>query len=524
MDDNNEFTGAGSQPRNARTKIVSPEEMAILAATYRAQGLKVVLAHGVFDLLHMGHVRHLEMGRRQGSALLVTVTADAFVNKGPDRPVFSEQLRAEMLGSLEYVDAVAVNNAPSAENIIELVKPDVYLKGGDYVAEEDDITGKMSDERAAVEGHGGSVIFTDDITFSSSEYINRYLNVYEPSLQQYLDGMRGGNALERLLGILDQVSDYKVLVIGDSIIDEYKYTSSLGKPPKENVIATLYRERELFAGGVFAAANHVASFCKQVDVLTSLGTINTYEDTIRASLKSNVKMHAVYRPEKPTTRKTRYVDSDYSVRKLFEVYHMDDSPLSAERQEQLNTIIKERIADYDVVIVADFGHGLISRETASLIGKNARFLGVNTQSNAGNFGFNLIGKYDRANYICFDQPEARLAVGDKHSDMEHVIVSELPRVIDCDSAVITMGKHGSMSRDKDGNIERMPALTSTVVDTVGAGDAFFAVTTPMVAAGASLKDVCFLGNVAGAMKVGIVGHRSSIDRVPFVKYLTALLK
>jgi len=524
MIDDSDFKGSSSQPRNARTKIVSVAEMAALAKTFRAQGLKVVLAHGVFDLLHMGHVRHLEMGRRQGSVLLVTVTADAYVNKGPDRPVFPEQLRAEMLGSLEYVDAVSVNNAASAEDLIRRVRPDVYLKGGDYIAEEEDITGKISSERDAVEEHGGSVIYTDDITFSSSECINRYLNVYDPSLQQYLDGLREGNALERLLGILDKVSDYKVLVIGDSIIDEYKYVTALGKPPKENVIATLYRETEIFAGGVFAAANHAASFCKQVDVLTSLGTIDSYEETIRASLKPNVRMQAIYRADTPTTRKTRYVDPGYSMRKLFEVYHMDDRPLMADRKRQFDTIIEEKIGDYDVVIVTDFGHGLLSRDSASVIEKHARYLGINTQSNAGNLGFNLIGKYDRADYVCIDQPEARLAVADKYSDIEHVIRSELPRVIDCENAVITMGKHGSMSRDKDGKIERMPALTSTVVDTVGAGDAFFAVTTPIAASGASLKDTCFLGNVAGAMKVGIVGHRSSVDRIPFVKFLTALLK
>jgi rfaE bifunctional protein nucleotidyltransferase chain/domain len=130
-------------------------------------GKTVALAHGVFDLLHLGHVRHIEAAAREGDILILTITADRFVNKGPGRPVFTEQLRAEMLAALEFVDWVAINPHPSAEDMLRAVAPDVYVKGSEYASATDDVTGKIIAEREAVEAGGGRVVFTDDVTFSS---------------------------------------------------------------------------------------------------------------------------------------------------------------------------------------------------------------------------------------------------------------------------------------------------------------------------------------------------------------------
>src|SRR5262249_47890642 len=226
--------------------------------------------------LHLGHVRHLEAARRLGDILVVTVTADRFVNKGPGRPVFTDNLRAEMLAALEYVDWVAVNEAADAVEVIKRIRPAVYVKGQDYQNPEGDITGKITLEREAVEGHGGRLQLTDEATFSSSELINRHLNVFEPHIRDYLDTLRRDGGLTDILDLIDRVKNYRVLLVGDAIIDEYQYVLPMGKPPKENMIATRYQDRELFAGGVFAAANHVASFCAEVDVVTALRMTGSY--------------------------------------------------------------------------------------------------------------------------------------------------------------------------------------------------------------------------------------------------------
>jgi rfaE bifunctional protein nucleotidyltransferase chain/domain len=148
------------------SKILNLENLAQIAKTLREQGKKVVLCHGVFDLVHIGHIRHLQRARQEGDVLMVTITADRYINKGPGRPVYNEALRAENLASLVWIDYVAVNDQPTAINVIDLIQPNVYVKGGDYRHIDDDVTGNIAKEIKAVESHNGKVVFTDEITFS----------------------------------------------------------------------------------------------------------------------------------------------------------------------------------------------------------------------------------------------------------------------------------------------------------------------------------------------------------------------
>ncbi len=508
---------------SARSKIKTFDELVEIAGKARAEGKQLALAHGTFDLLHMGHVRHLEQARREGDMLIVTITGDAFVNKGPGRPVFTAFLRAEMLAALACVDCVAINEAPTAENVIAALKPDIYVKGSDYAETESDTTGKIIDERAAVESHGGRVLFTDDITFSSSSLLNRFFDIHDPQLRAYLDEQRERQIGDTLLAMIEGIRDYRVLLVGDAIIDEYHYVSPLGKSPKENLIATLYQDRELFAGGVVAAANHVAAFCREVEVLTCLGEEDSYEDLIRSSAKPNVKLSVIHRPGVPTTRKSRFVDADY-LRKLFEVYYMDDSFLSGHLEETFAQAIRERAGDYDLVIVTDFGHGLITGAGIEALTETAKFLAVNAQSNSANQGYNLVTKYPWADYICIDAPEAKLAVADKFGDLDSIASELLPARIACDRMALTHGRYGCVTYDKRSGTHHIPAFTGQALDTLGAGDAFLAVTSPLVASGADMELVGFIGNAAGAMKVGIVGHRQSVEKVPLIRYLQTLLK
>ena len=267
---------------------------------------------------------------------------------------------------------------------------------------------------------------------------------------------------------LDRVKDFKVLVVGDGITDEYRYVKPLGKSTKNNIISTqsLVR-RETFHGGVWAAAEHTRTFCAQVDVLTGTGVM----------------------------RNRSYVDEIY-MRKLFTVHEFRDGVATPGQYD---------IRGYDLVIVADFGHGTMTKALIERVTREARFLAVNVQTNASNFGFNLITKYPRADFVVLDEIEARLAAHDKDSPIEDVILALGYRNI-----AVTMGAHGAVGFD--GVFERQKALTDKVVDTMGAGDAFLCVSAPFAAAGASMRDLVRIGNAAGALKVGIVGHRQCVTK------------
>jgi rfaE bifunctional protein nucleotidyltransferase chain/domain len=465
------------------SKIRDIKELGYIVAGYVEE--RIVLCHGVFDLLHAGHIKHLKAAKQEGSILVVTVTSDRWVNKGPDRPVFPDHLRAEMLAELECVDGVAISDYPNAMDAIDTIKPDVYVKGGEYRET------LLDGERGMTECHGGRVHFTDEITYSSSTLLNQHFNIYEPELKTYLDKVRGQDMLAKAIDAVKCVKDMKVLIVGEVIIDEYQYVEPLNKSGKESLVATLFKSSEVFEGGSAAAAKHVGGFCKQVDTI------------------GDVKGREI-------PRKVRMIDGSSSMKKLSETYYMDDTPLSPTDRTGLNDLILQHIAEYDVVIVTDFGHGLIDQSTVKILQENVKFLAVNTQANAGNYGFNLITKYPRADYVCLDWREARLAACDNTSPMKDIVKKGL---IDCPNTIVTMGKEGCLVEGK-----LLPALTNTVVDTVGSGDAFFAVTAPLVAAGVPMDVVGFIGNAVGALKAGIVGHRSSVEKAALIKFMEALLK
>jgi len=505
------------------TIISDPSGFEEIASELRDRGKTIALAHGVFDLLHIGHLRHIKEAASHADTLVISITDDAFVNKGPGRPVFNAHMRAEMLAALDMVDYVIINHAPTSVPVIRAVRPDFYVKGQEYSSAEDDVTGNITDEEDAVKAVGGNICFTGDIVFSSSNLLNSYFDVLTPDLRAFLADVKQEHSPEEIIALVENVSKMRVLLVGDAIIDEYDYVSPMGRSAKENIIATKHHDREVFAGGCFAAANHVAGLCAEVELLTCLGAHEPNEKLIRSSLKDNVTLTTVVRDDAPTTRKRRYLDRSY-LHKMFEVYHFKDTPLAKPLQDEFDALVAEKAKEYDLVIVTDFGHGLIAPSTIKVLEDNAKFLAVNAQSNSANYGFNLITKYPHADFVCIDAPEARLASGDKHGDIEGVTLTRLANTLSCDNIIITLGKAGCLTYARDHKTNTIPVFTSSVIDTVGAGDAFFAIAAPIVAQGANLKLAGIVGNAAGALKVGIVGHRNSIEKASLIKFLTALFK
>jgi len=504
-------------------KIRPLTEIAGIARRLRQGGKTIVQAHGTFDLLHVGHVRHLEAARAQGDVLIVTITADRFVNKGPGRPVFSEMLRAEMLASIHHVDWVGISESTDAVAAISLIEPALYVKGQDYLDPEADVTCKIALERAAVEAHGGRVHFTEELVFSSSELINRHFSALGPHARRFLDRLRREIGLTELARLIERVRDYRVVLVGDAIVDEYQYVLPTGRALKESIPAGRLQSSETFAGGVFSTANHIGSFCKSVDVISCLGAADSHEELIRRSLRPNVQLHALRRESAPTTLKRRFVDPS-TMRKLFEVHVIDDRPLSATLERELDGLVRELAPQSDTVIVSDFGHGLIGPRAIEAIASASPFLAVNAQTNNANLGYNLITRYPRADYVCLNTHEARLAVGDATSDIAQVARRLLKQHLNCRKLIVTDGERGCIVCERDGSVKAIPGIGGRVVDSMGAGDAFFAVTAPLAAAGGPLEAIGFIGNVAGALKLGVAGHRGAVEKAALLKAVTALLK
>jgi len=503
-------------------KIKSLEDVVGHLAPLRKAGRKIVHCHGCFDLLHIGHLRHLKAARQFGDLLVVTLTPDRFVNKGPGRPAFTETLRAEALAMLECVDVVAINNWPSAVETIKLLQPDFYVKGSEYRAMADDITGGIVREQEAIKSAGGQLVFTDDITFSSSSLINRHFTSHPKKTGDYLASFAQRHPINEIIGYFQAAKDLKVLLVGEAIVDEYVYCETMGKSGKEPILAARQLRTERFAGGSLAAANHLASFCDHVHLLTSLGTANSHEDFIRSSLNPKIETTFIHLQDEPTIVKRRFVEN-YPFQKMFEVYEITDKESHEAGSRQLCSKLEELLPRYDLVLALDYGHGMLDSRAVRVLVDKARFLSVNTQVNAHNRGFNTISKYPRADYICISEDEIRHDCRSRQQDLRQITQHVAERLA-CRRATITRGRQGCLCYDRDHGFFESPAMTSHIVDRVGAGDVVFAVTSLWAAQNAPMEVIGFTANIVGAHAVGMVANQRTIERIPLMKHIETILK
>lgn len=505
----------------APSKIVELQWLAGQVEQLKQQGKKVVHCHGVFDLLHIGHIKHLQAARALGDVLIITITPDPFVNKGPRRPAFSQQLRAEALAALEHVSYVAINQWPSAVETLQLLKPDIYCKGMVKGEEKRDFSDAIKAEENAIHSVGGVLHLTDEATFSATTLINDHLNIYPPEVRAYLNTFRNQNGLDQLLKRFKDIQRLKILTIGEVIIDEYVFVEVMGKANKDPIIATRHQHTETYAGGILAIANHLASFCNNVSVLSMLGTQNDYQDFVKRSLNPSIDAQFLSKSNAPTIVKRRFLQTYLAV-KLFEVYEMQNEQLTADEEAQFLSKLDELLPHYDVVIVADYGHGLLTERAIDLLCRKAKFLAVNAQTNAGNRGFNFITRYPRADFIAIDEPEARLEARNRQCD-EPELLRLIASRMDCPLMLLTVGARGTLLYAPDKGMVSTPAFALKAVDRMGAGDAVLALSAPCAALGMSMEQLGFIGNVAGAEACAILGNKSSIQAENFFRHIRSLV-
>lgn len=511
-----------SKSESISDKILDLESLSEKLADLKKNGQRIVQSHGVFDLLHIGHIRHFEQARALGDVLVITLTPDEFVNKGPHRPAFTQNLRAEVIAALDCVDFVAINRWPTAEKTIAMLKPNIFAKGPDYKEKSKDITGGIFEEERSVLSVGGKLCFTEDITFSSSTLINNYIPQFDTPVNDFLQDFRTRHSSTDVCNELNKLKGLRVLVVGEAILDEYVYCNALGKSSKEPILAMHYLDRKTHAGGSLAIANHLAEFCNKVDLLTYLGSHDSQEKFVRSSLKANVSPVFVYKSDSPTLVKRRFLDQ-YSLTKLFEIYEMNDEIISGPANKEICDFLSSKLEAYDVVVVADFGHGLLSPEAVQILSKKSKFLAVNTQVNAANIGFHTISKYNRCNYICIHEGELRMEHRSRKGNLNE-LVKNLSERLSAQTVMVTRGKTGTLIYEKNKGFVNCPSFATKVIDRIGAGDAVLSITAACTAAGIDPELTGFIGNLAGAQAVTIVGNSASISRIAMLKSIESLLK
>ncbi len=507
-----------------QNKIKSFDEISEILEKLRKTGKKIIQCHGVFDLLHPGHIRHFKEAKAQGDKLVVTITPDRFVNKGPGRPVFTEILRLESLAALEDIDFVVLNDSPDAISAIQKIKPDFYVKGIEYKNHEKDVTGKISEEARAVESSGGQIYYTDDIVFSSSSLLNKYFDSMPPQVVDFINSLKKESTLDEIVHKIEALSKLKVLVIGDAIVDEYQYIEPLGQSGKGLHMVARCLEKEIFLGGSLIIANHVAQFAGEVTLVTALGKNCPYLKFIRQNLDSKVNAEFTYLEETTTLVKKRYVLKDgKTLSKLFETYSGQEDSLNVHQTNRIVDFLRDNASSYDLVLVCDFGNGFTNLPLIDALSDVPSFLALNTQTNSGNRGYNVVTNYRRANYISLNEPELRLSAHDRISSLEGII-TDISQIMNCQTISITRGVKGVLCFSYPNSSVEIPALATNSVDRIGAGDSYLSLSSLCLANKYSHVLAGFIGSVAAAMSIQIVGNQEPIKKASLLKFITRLMK
>jgi len=504
-------------------KIKTLEELKEIIADLKSKGKKIVHCHGVFDLLHIGHIKHFEEARTFGDILVVTITLDEFVRKGPNRPAFTTTLRLEALAALEAVDFVAANKWPDAVETIKILKPYIYCKGPDFKNHADDISGKIVNEEEAVKSVGGEIRYTSDITFSSSNLLNKFGDVFSKSQKSFLQTLLKDHNFDEIKTTVDKLQNLKVLVLGEAIIDQYIFCEALGKSGKEPVLVLRDLKMEQYAGGAAAIARHLSDFCGTVSLLTMLGEKKEYKDFLLESLPSNIEPYFVYKEASPTITKKRYLDY-ISKSKSLGVYSINDSQMNVKNQNQLHSYLNELIPKHDLVIVSDYGHGFISKKTAKQISKQSIFTTLNAQVNAANIGYHNMNKYRNIDCAIINETELRHELRDRENSVEK-LMKKLAVTLRAKILVVTQGDSGAKLYDSENEkYHHCPGFAAKVVDKIGAGDAMLALISCSLKSGFDANLSLFIGSLAAAQSVESIGNSTPVNKVQLLKTFSHSIK
>jgi rfaE bifunctional protein nucleotidyltransferase chain/domain len=486
---------------------------------HQSSGKKIGLCHGVFDVLHSGHVLHFEEAKKNCDILVASITSDRFVNKGPGRPFLNQNLRSNILKSIKFIDYVYINNEATPINLILKTKPDIYFKGQDYINSKKDLTNNIKREIKTIKKVKGQYFNTKTIMFSSSKIISEQFNNTDDNFLKVKNKINKDYLKKELNNLLNKKIDKKILVIGEPIIDQYTKVDILGKSAKNNVIATNFLKKNFYGGGSILVANLLSNFFESVDFLTfnKIKNNKNYNKFVRKNV-NKIYINC----DNELIIKNRYLDN-YTNERLFQINKNNNFGIKKKFLKSFLLKLKNIIKKYDKIVVLDFGHNLFNKDLVKIINKNSHKTIINCQSNSSNFGFNLINKYRSAFIVSMDEIEFRLSVNDKNSPIEYLLKKNSALIKKFKKFVVTRGKNGSYIVENK-KISQFPSLVKSPVDTTGSGDIFFAM---LVVSNyfpkANNIDKSLLSHLAAGMHSLKLGNECIVDCKILLKNLEHLI-
>lgn len=492
------------------SKIVTRQELIDLAAQARARGKTVVQCHGCFDIVHPGHLRYLEFARQQGDVLIVTVTGDHTTAEGA-RAYTPQDIRAENLAALMFVDHVHIAEDPTAGKILGAVQPDIYVKGREFEHSRD---AAFAAERGVVESYGGRIIFSSgEIAFHSAPFLEHLASAAETESHRLkLICRRYELTAESLGAVVERFRNLHVLVVGDVVIDRYVHCDALGVASESPMLSLAHRDERTYVGGAAIVARHVAALGAHAFLLTAGANDAASRIVTEVLSAEGVESHLI--PSRTAmVEKTRFLADD---QKLFKLDRAQCLPLDSLAERRAALILEQQSRVADAVIFCDFGYGMI---TAGLLGRVLPTLRHNVPiitADVSGGRANLLN-FHHVDLLCPTELEVRAMLNDYDAGLSAVAWKLLEKT-QARHLFVTMEKRGLVLFDRpsqqrgtpewSGRLksEALPSFGVLAVDKLGCGDALLAASTLALATNAPLIQAAYLGNAAAAIELSMLGN------------------
>jgi len=305
---------------------------------------------------------------------------------------------------------------------------------------------------------------------------------------------------------LKTLSDSSVLILGEAIIDEYIYCDALGKVTKDPLIAFEKRTKQSHLGGVLAVAKHFSGLGVNSNVITKWAVAD--QDFIMTEVNSNKKINLFNLESSKSIKKTRYVDRSSNTR-VFESYELPIESDYRTTPQEIEKLVRSEKIVFENLVIMDYGHNFFDHEMTKNYQNFGVPVSVNTQSNAGNRGFNPISNYLNADIVFLNGSEVQVEMRNKVSKLEKII-TDLGTKLNCKELYVTNGSAGIITWSRDKGIIFSPTFAPTIIDRTGAGDALLAAVSSLRMNDVPIEIATFFGNIAGSLLVGVMGNEKAI--------------
>ena len=475
-----------------RSKIVNLDEILGLRAAARKEGKTVVQCHGVFDFLHPGHIRLLEESKSLGEVLVVTVTADPYVKKGIGTPVFPEAVRMASIAALACVDYVVLDRNSDACEVIRLLQPDIYVKGGEYSGQEVNPATPLGREKVTLDLVGGHLHFVrEEMCWHSSFLLRGHTAACSGHVQEPFKHAEAGGLSRLLTQALDLLASLRVFVVGDSFLERCWYSSAMGSQQHSRTLPVRVHGSELFFAGALAVGGTIAKVCCKGAVLTVLGSCDEREGfwrqgIITGLLNGGLELCLVPQPDGATFVRTTFAEG-MTGETLFTYYQDESEPLSVETEREVIETIEARASGFDLTLVIDCGLGVMTPSVVNAVERCAKRVAVLILPNGSQEECNKVTKYRRVHCLCVSERELRLAWQDRDSPAGELLERCAWQL--GASAVFLRRSNGDGRIWREGRLWDIPRLTETAALRVRDSETYGALAATCSAVGDLPTDV-----------------------------------